>query len=88
LPNLVVLPRAALRGERQVLVVDHQSRLRFRDVEVLRRVNEEVFISGGLRRGELVCVSPLQSTADGMLVRLADEPSAALAGTPGGDHGS
>lgn len=88
LPNLVVLPRSALRGERQVLVVDHENRLRFRDVEVLRLVNEEVYISGGLQRGELVCVSPLQSTADGMLVRLVDEPAAKLAGSSGGDHGS
>ncbi len=79
-PNLVVLPRSALRGESQVLIVDRESRLRFRDVEVLRRADEEVYISSGLQRGELVCISPLQSTADGMLVRLADEPSAALAG--------
>jgi RND family efflux transporter MFP subunit len=87
-PDLVVLPRLALRGERQVLVVDHASRLHFRDVEVFRRTNEEVYISGGLQRGERVCISPLQNTRDGMLVRLADEPAAALAGGSAGDFGS
>ncbi|MCZ6710603.1 MAG: efflux RND transporter periplasmic adaptor subunit [Gammaproteobacteria bacterium] len=87
-PDLVVLPRLALRGERQVLIVDHDSRLRFRDVEVFRRTNDEVYISDGLQRGERVCISPLQSTADGMLVRLADEPSAGLAGGSARDYGS
>ena len=89
LPNLVVLPRSAMRGDRQVLVVDEESRLRFRDVDVFRRADEEVFISAGLERGELVCISPLQSTADGMRVRLANEPSRSRTlGHASGDPGS
>jgi len=87
-PNLVVLPRAAMRGDSQVLIVDGESRLRFRDVDVFRRAKDEVYIRAGLQRGELVCVSPLQTTADGMRVRLANEPSASLAGSPTGDYGS
>ena len=68
---------------------DDESRLRFRDVSVFRRADEKVFISAGLQRGELVCISPLQSTADGMRVRLASEPGAALAGgAPAGDYGT
>jgi RND family efflux transporter MFP subunit len=88
LPNLVVLPRSAMRGNTQVLVVDEESRLRFREVDVFRRANEEVYIRAGLERGELVCISPLQSTADGMRVRLANEPPASLAGSGPGDYGS
>ena len=49
LPNLVVLPRAALRGNSQVLVVDEQSQLRFRDVAILRSANDQIFVSDGLR---------------------------------------
>jgi hypothetical protein len=52
--------------------VDQDERLRFRPVDVYRVAEEEVYIVGGLARGERVCISPLQSTSDGMLVRVAD----------------
>ncbi len=102
LTDLVVLPRSALRGESQVFVVDAQNQLRFRDVVVLRAANDEIFVSAGLSGGELVCISPLQSSMEGMVVRLIDEtpelgsppgavagnPPGALAGSPLGDPGS
>lgn len=69
LQDVVVLPRAALRGENQVLVVDGEDRLRYRRVEVVRTDREDVFIGGGLRTGERVCVSPLDVAVDGMKVR-------------------
>ena len=83
LPNLVVLPRSALRGNNQVLVVDAQSQLRIREVDVLRSANDAVYITGGLSAGERVCISPLQSTVEGMAVRVLDEAPAtdALAGS-------
>ncbi len=70
--DLVRLPRSALRKDDQVLVADSESRLRFRGVSVLRRAQDEVLISAGLRAGERVCVSLLQTTTDGMRVRIAD----------------
>jgi RND family efflux transporter MFP subunit len=94
LTDLVVLPRSALRGESQVFVVDAQNQLRFRDVVVLRAANDEIFVSAGLSGGELVCISPLQSSMEGMVVRLIDEtpelgsPPGALTGSPLGDPGS
>lgn len=66
--NAVVLPRAALRGLSRVLVVEDE-RLYFRDVEVLRADSERVIITGGLRAGEQVCISPLDAVVDGMRVR-------------------
>jgi RND family efflux transporter MFP subunit len=66
------LPRAAMRGETTVLVVDDEDRLRFRPVEVLRREPERVIVSAGLRDGERVCISPLEVAVDGMQVRIAD----------------
>lgn len=67
--NVVVLPRSALRNDSQVLVVDTENRLYFRDVEVLRVYRDEVFITGGLMPGELVSVSSLQTVVDGMRVQ-------------------
>lgn len=78
-PNLVSLPRAAMRQDDQVLVLGEDSRLYFRQVQVLRHAKDEVLISAGLERGERVCVSPLQSSADGMKVRPVEEAVSASA---------
>jgi RND family efflux transporter MFP subunit len=66
--DVVVLPRNAMRNGNQVLVVDTDKRLRYRDVEPLRMYHDEVLIRGGLEAGELVCISPLQTVIDGMPV--------------------
>ncbi|MDP6376383.1 MAG: efflux RND transporter periplasmic adaptor subunit [Pseudomonadales bacterium] len=69
--DVIELPRQALRGEGRVFVVDATNQLRFRDVDVLRVSRDRVFLSAGVSAGERVCVSPVQATEDGMLVRLA-----------------
>ncbi|MCR9276659.1 MAG: efflux RND transporter periplasmic adaptor subunit [Pseudomonadaceae bacterium] len=66
--EVVVLPRSALRNGEQVLVVDSDNRLQFRDVKLLRLHKDEVLIRSGLQAGERVCVSPLQTAVDGMRV--------------------
>ncbi len=47
--EVAVLPRAALRGRDQLLVVDGEDRLRFRQVEVGRTTDTEVIVAGGHR---------------------------------------
>ncbi len=66
--NVISLPRAALRNQAQVLVVDADNRLRFRPVKVLRFEQDNVIISAGLEDGEIVNVSPIQTVIDGMRV--------------------
>ncbi len=67
--DVVVLPRSALRNENQVLVVDTENRIHFRTVEVLRVYRDDVFVTAGLERGELVSVSALQTVVEGMRVQ-------------------
>ena len=71
--NVAVLPRAALRNDGRVLVVDSSNRLRFRKVDVFRRTNKVVVIRSGLASGEKVLLSPLGAVTDGMEVRIAPE---------------
>ena len=75
--NVTVLPRSALRNDSQVLVLDNEDKLRFRDVKVLRLVDDLAYVGAGLKSGERICVSALQSTFDGMRVRVVQnvEPS-------------
>ena len=73
-----VLPRTALRRARgldrsYVLVVDDDSRLRMRDVEVLRSERDRIVVGSGLNPGERVCISPLRVVTEGMRVRVAGD---------------
>ncbi len=76
--DVAVLPRQALRGRDQVLVVTPGERLSFRAVDVLRTSTESVLVRAGLQTGELVVISPLDTPTDGMRVQLADADPALL----------
>ena len=76
LDDIVRLPRAALRPNSQVLIIDGDNRLRFRAVNVMRLENDFVLIDSGLESGEVVNLSPIQTVVDGMRVSLTFEPTA------------
>ena len=77
--QIAVLPRAAVRGQAQVLIIDADNRVRFRDIEVLRSTVESVLVSGGLAQGERVVVSTMDSPTEGMLVQVTNEAEDLLA---------
>ena len=58
LENAFQLPRSALRQDNQVLVVDEESRLRFREVSIARYEKDRILIQSGLREGCLLYTSP------------------------------
>ena len=70
--QIAVVPRSGLRGRSQVMVVDGENRLRFRDVELLRMTAGSIYVRTGLANGERVVVSTLDSPTDGMLVQVAN----------------
>lgn len=78
------LPRSALRNEDQVLVVDADNRLRQRRVEVLRTDFASVYVAAGIAVGERVCVSPVDTFVDGLLVEAVEETGALAARTEAG----
>ncbi len=67
--NVVRLPRSVIRDNNQVLIVDSENRLHFREVSILRLEHDEVLIDSGLENGERVCVSPMQTVVEGMRVQ-------------------
>lgn len=66
--NVYTIPRAALRANRDILVVT-DNRLYFREIEILRADAEKVIVKSGLNPGDLLCLSPLDTAVDGMRVR-------------------
>jgi RND family efflux transporter MFP subunit len=77
LHNCTVIPRGALHQGNVVWVVDPESRLRFRTVEVARIQGDEVIVTKGLEDGETVVTTPLKAVTDGMTVRMVSKPSEA-----------
>ncbi len=71
--QVFVLPRAALRSDQRVLVVDEEDRLRWRPVEVGRTDREQVIIRKGIKAGDRVCISALEAANDGQHVRVQME---------------
>ena len=67
--DIIALPRAVIRNNNQVLVVDAENKMYYREVDIFRFEEERVLISGGLTPGEIVCVSPIQAVLDGMTVQ-------------------
>ena len=66
--GVVTIPRAALRNQSKVLVVDKDNRIHYRDVKILRFENDNVIVSDGLESGDVVNISPLQTIVEDMLV--------------------
>jgi RND family efflux transporter MFP subunit len=76
LEDVLELPRAALRADDRILVVDPEDRIRLRPVEVLRRDGERVIARASLAPGERLCLSRLEPATDGMRVRPLETGSA------------
>ena len=70
LENAAVIPRAALRENNTVWVVDESGRLTFRNVEVARLTTTSAILQGGIKTGEMVVISALNAVTDGMRVRI------------------
>ncbi len=73
LRDVFPLPRAALRSDGTVLLVDRDNRLHFRAVEIARASHDEILVASGLEQGERVCLTPLDVVTEGMRVRVLPE---------------
>jgi len=68
--DAISLPREALRGSDEVVVVDRDGRLDVRRIEILRRESDRILVASGLAAGEQVVTGPLAVAVDGMQVRV------------------
>ncbi|MEQ8689783.1 MAG: hypothetical protein RIC89_02960, partial [Pseudomonadales bacterium] len=65
-----LVPRHALQRGNTLWMVDKEMRIRPREVEVVRRDDEYVYIGDGVDEGERYCVTPLDQPLPGMQVRI------------------
>ncbi len=69
LDDVFVIPRAALREEREVLIVDENGAIQRRQVRVAWSDELVAAVSDGLAKGDLLVVTPMSTVADGTPVR-------------------
>ncbi|MCB9897525.1 MAG: efflux RND transporter periplasmic adaptor subunit [Planctomycetes bacterium] len=74
--DVVVLPRAAVRPDDSVWVVDEHDVLHVRPVTWLRTERERVLLVSGVEAGERVVTSALEVVSDGMPVLVASRDAA------------
>jgi RND family efflux transporter MFP subunit len=70
------LPRVALHNDDKVYVINDDSKLEIRTVDVLSTNNEKVLLAGGVKVGEKVVTSTLPGAVDGMEVIALDRENA------------
>lgn len=75
------IPREALRGSDQVLVVTDDDRIDIRPVDIAYSDQDYVYVTGGVSPGERITTTAIEAPTDGMTVRT----SASRPGVPGDD---
>ena len=77
----VVVPRTALRAEREVFIADANNQLEIRPVQVASSNRTEATLLGGVIEGERVIVSPIRGATAGLSLEVVDK-NLADAATP------
>tara|TARA_B100000674_G_scaffold496999_1_gene529137 strand:- start:2586 stop:3740 length:1155 start_codon:yes stop_codon:yes gene_type:complete len=72
--DAIVIPQSAIQENNLVYTVNNENRLEFKKVEILRMINNQAIITGGLKAGDTVCVSTLRDAEPGMQIRTSIDP--------------
>lgn len=65
IPQLAAIPFSAFLDLERIAIVDEEDKLRFRTTEVVFREGETVYISGGPKEGERLCITELSRMIEG-----------------------
>jgi len=77
--DVIRIPRTALRGADQVLVVDVENKIDIRSVEVVRSDAKFAYIGSGVTAGERITTTAIEVPTNGMSVRTAESIAAEMA---------
>jgi len=77
--DVVRIPRAALRGAEQVLIVDDENKIEIRTVTVLRSDQRFAYVGGGVSPGDRITTTAIEAPTNGMSVRTAESMAAEAA---------
>ncbi|NRB70815.1 MAG: efflux RND transporter periplasmic adaptor subunit, partial [Xanthomonadales bacterium] len=75
--NVVVLPRFVLSNDNTVLVANDERELEVREVQVARAEPREVYLSGGVKAGELVITTNMDAPIPGTRLLISGDSATA-----------
>jgi multidrug efflux pump subunit AcrA (membrane-fusion protein) len=75
--DVIKVPRSAVRGSDQLLIVDADNKIEIRSVEILRTDTEFAYLIGGAEAGERITVTAIDAPTNGMAVRTEESIAAA-----------
>jgi RND family efflux transporter MFP subunit len=67
--DIIPVPRGALRGADQVLIVNDDNEIEIRTVDVLRSDSSYAYLSAGVSAGERITTTAIEAPTNGMSVR-------------------
>lgn len=70
--DVIRIPRSALRGADQVLIVDDENQIEIRTVEIVRTDAQYAYVTGGVIAGERITTTAIEAPTNGMPVRTSD----------------
>ena len=73
--DVIRVPRGALRGADQVLIVDDENMIEIRRVDVIRTDERYAYLSGGVLPGERITTTAIEAPTNGMSVRTLETPT-------------
>ncbi len=73
LENVYAIPRTAVQGNDTIMVVDKESRLHRKKINVIWETQDQLLVKQNLTSGEQLCVTYIPFAADNAKVKLASE---------------
>jgi RND family efflux transporter MFP subunit len=67
--DVIRVPRTALRGSDQVLIVNDENKIEIRTVDVIRTDDRYAYLIGGVSAGERITTTAIEAPTNGMSVR-------------------
>jgi RND family efflux transporter MFP subunit len=74
--NVIQIRREYLRGSDEIVIVDDEYKLDIRTVNIIRADADFIYVTAGVRSGERILSTTLQTPVNGMSVRVAGEQPA------------
>lgn len=74
--DVIRIPRTALRGAGQVLIVSEENTIEIRDVDIVRADARFAYVHGGVVAGERITTTAIEAPTNGMSVRTAESLAA------------
>ena len=78
LKNIYALPRRALYGKNNIIVVNSKNKVSFREVVVVRTERDRVIISDGISKGERIATTPIPNVINGMEVNPSNSSNSVI----------